>query len=307
VTLPSGGTPCGALSPAAHPAYRGCVRAHGRVVEVPEPGPADHVCWIYDDPRDLDTAASRFLAGGLARGERLLVIGEGMIDTLHPDTLPFGGTDALLATGALEILDLSTAYVGSAQFTPERQLAFYDAATRKALEDGFTGLRVAAEASALAADPASRAILVRWEQLADGFVAGGSGFTAMCAYRSDLGTEALADVASVHPVVRGIEGEPQFQVFHDGNRLVLSGSVDTFTASRLGRVLGESSAARRPTILDLSLLEFVDVAGCRVLARWASGPGGPLQVLGASRLVQRMWPLLGLDAVAPVSFERSRA
>lgn len=283
------------------------MRAHGRVVEVPEPGPADHVCWVYDDPRDLDTAASQFLAGGLARGERLLVVGERMIDTLHRDTLPFGGTDALVATGALEILDLSTSYIGTATFTPEGQLAFYDAATRKALEDGFSGLRVAAEASALAAAPASRATLVRWEQLADDFVASGSGFTAMCAYRSDLDSEALADVACVHPVVRGPEGEPQFQVFYDGNRVVLSGSVDTFTASRLGRVLAESWAARRPAVLDVSMLEFVDVAGCRVLARWAAGPGGPLQVIGASRLVQRMWPLLGLDAVAPVTFERSRA
>ena len=163
------------------------MRAHGRVVEVPEPGPADHVCWVYDDPRDLDTAAARFLAGGLARGERLLVIGDGMIETLHRDTLPFGGTDALLATGALQILDLPRPTTAPRRFSPEQQLAFYDAATRKALDDGFTGLRVAAEASALAADPASRPALVRWEHLADDFMARGSGFTAMCAYRADLG------------------------------------------------------------------------------------------------------------------------
>ena len=295
------------LSPAAQPAYLGGVRAHGRVLEVPEPGPADHVCWVYDDPRDLDTAASRFLAGGLARGERLLVVGDGMIETLQRDTLPFGGTDALVASGALEILDLSTAYVGNEHFTPKRQLEFYGAATRRAIEDGFTGLRVAAEASALAADPASRDILVRWEHLADDFVASGSGFTAMCAYRSDLGADALADLASVHPVVRAPEVTSHFQVFHDDDRVVLTGSVDTFTAPRLGRVLVESPGARPATVLDLGRLEFVDVAGCRVLARWAAGLDGPLRVTGASRLVQRMWPLLGLDAIAPVVFEGPRA
>ena len=283
------------------------MRTHGRVAEVPEPGPADHVCWVYDDPRDLDAAAARFLQGGLARGERLLVVGEGMIETLHRDTLPFGGTDALLASGALEILDLSSAYAGSAEFTPERQLAFYDAATRRAIEDGYTGLRVAAEATALAAAPASLATLVRWERLADDFVAGGSGFTAMCAYRSDLDSEALADLAAIHPVVHAPEVVPHFQVFHDDDRVVLTGSVDTFTAPRLGRVLVESPGARPAAVLDLSLLEFVDVAGCRVLARWASGLGGPLQVTGASRLVQRIWPLLGLDAVAPVVFQGSQA
>jgi hypothetical protein len=35
---------------------------------VPDAGPADHVCWVYDDALDLGAAAGRFLAGGLARG-----------------------------------------------------------------------------------------------------------------------------------------------------------------------------------------------------------------------------------------------
>ncbi|WP_167761926.1 MEDS domain-containing protein [Blastococcus sp. CT_GayMR19] len=283
------------------------MRTHGRVVEVPEPGPADHVCWVYDDPRDLATAAARFLAGGLARGERLMVVGDGMIESLDRDTLPFGGTDTLLATGALQVLDHATVYDGTGRFTPAQQLAFYDAAARKALDDGFTGLRVAAEVSALAADPVSRPALVRWEHLADDLMASGSGFTALCAYRADLGREALTEVASVHPVVRAPEGVPPFHVFHDRDRVVLTGSVDAFTATRLSRVLAESPAARPSMVLDLGRLEFVDVAGCRVLARWAQGLGGPLRVTGASGLVQRMWRLLGLDAVAPVTFEGLRA
>ena len=283
------------------------MRTHGRVVEVPDAVPTDHVCWVYDDPRDLDAAAARFLQGGLDRGERLLVVGDGMIDTLHRNTLPFGGTDALLATGTLELLDLGTAYVGAAQFTPEQQLAFYDAATRRALDDGFTGLRVAAEVSALAADPELRPELVRWEHLADDFMANGSGFTAMCAYRADLGAETLAAVASVHPLVHGPDGVPPFQVFHDAHGVVLTGSVDTFTAPGLGRVLATSPAAHRSVALDLSQLDFVDVAGLRVLARWAAGLDEVLQVTGASPLVRRIWPLLGLDAIAPVVFQDSAA
>jgi anti-anti-sigma regulatory factor len=291
----------------AEAAYRACVRPHGRVVEVPEPGPADHVCWAYDDARELDAAAADFLEGGLARGERLLVVGDGMIETLDRNTLPFGGTAALLDTGALQILGVGAAYVGGARFSPEQQLAFYEDATRKALDDGFTGLRVVAEISALAADPESRADLVRWEHLADDLVARGSGFTAMCAYRADLDGEALADVAAVHPLVHGPEGVPPFQVFLDAERLVLTGSVDTFTAPRLARVLADSPAARPSTVLDLGRLEFLDVAGCRVLARWAATLGRPLHVSGASRLVQRMWLLLGFQAAAPVVFDGSPA
>ena len=55
--------------------------------------------------RDLDAAAGRFLGGGLPAAERLLVVGDGMIEALHRNTLPFGGTDELLATGALQVLD----------------------------------------------------------------------------------------------------------------------------------------------------------------------------------------------------------
>ena len=278
------------------------MRAHGRVVDVPSTGTTDHVCWVYDDPRDLEAAAGRFLAGGLARGERLLVVGDGMIGALHRETLPFGGTDALVDTGALEILDLTKAYECGEGFTPEQQLDFYDAATRRARADGFTGLRVAAEVTALAADPDTRAELVRWEHLADSFVARGSGFSAMCAYRGDLGQEALDEVAAVHPVVYGPQGIPAFQVFSDEDRVVLTGSIDVFTADRLHRVLADSPAARGGGVLDLGRLEFVDVAGCRVLARWAAGLDGPLRVAGSSRLVQRMWRLLDLDRLAPVTF-----
>lgn len=280
----------------------GGVRAHGRVETVPDAGPADHVCWVYDDAPALDAAAGRFLAGGLARGERLLVVGEGMIDTLDRETLPFGGTAGLVATGALEILDLTEVSDGAGRFTPEQRLAFYDEATRKAREDGFTGLRVAAEVTALAADPATRPALVHLERLADDFVARGSGLTALCAYRADLCPEALQEVAAVHPLVHGPDGVPSFHVFHDENRVVLTGSVDTFSARQLARVLAASPAARAGTVLDLGRLEFVDVAGCRVLAAWAGGLPLPVRVEGAASIVRRMWSLLELDRVARVTF-----
>jgi hypothetical protein len=59
------------------------------------------------------------------------------------------------------------------------------------------------------------------------------------------------------------------------------------------------------TLLDLSRLEFVDVAGCRAIARWAGGQcarGVQVEVLGASRLFRRVWRVLDFDAVAAVTF-----
>ena len=285
------------------------MRAHGRVVEVPEAGPSDHVCWVYDDDRDLDAAVGRFLAGGLGRGERLLVVGDGLIERLDAATLPFGGTDELMARGALQRLPLAEAYDATARFVPEQQLAFYEEATRQAIEEGYRGLRVVAEVSALAADPTHRPDLVRWEHLADDLAAHGPGFTAMCAYRGDLGAGVLDDVAAVHPLVHAPEGVPPFQVFFEDGRVVVAGSVDTFTADRLGAVLAATPLDGPHPVLDLGRLAFVDVAGCRVLGRWAQAVcarPAQLRVTGASRLVERMWQLLALDGVAPVSFTAVR-
>ena len=285
------------------------MRAHGRVVEVPEAGPSDHVCWVYDDDRGRDAAVGRFLSGGLTRGERVLVVGEAMIESLGAATLPFGGTDALIGRGTLQTLTPAEAYDRTGRFCPEQLLAFYGAATRRAIDEGYRGLRVAAEGSALAGDPALLPDLVRYEHLADDLVAHGPGFTALCAYRGDLRPEALNDVASVHPVVHTPDGVPPFQVFFDDGRVVLTGSVDAFMADQLAGVLAATPVDGERTVLDLGRLDFIDAAGCRVLAQWAqeSCPRpGRLKITGTSRLVERMWRLLTLDEVAPVTFAGAR-
>jgi len=275
------------------------------VTEVPRAGASDHLCWVYDeDDETFDRAVRRFLAGGLERRERGLVIGNRVIDSIGTQADGFGDAAALAADGALRTLTTAEAYEAAGSFVPGAQRTFYDDATREALADGYTGLRVVAEVSPLAEDSTSRASLVEWEHVADEFIAQESGFTAMCAYSSRLSPEALTDVASVHPLVHAPAAAPPFQVFFDGPRVALSGSVDTFSADRLARVLG-SSPVVGGVVLDLADVDFVDVAATRVIARWGrdlADRGQPLEVHGASPLVRRMWRVLGLADLAPVTF-----
>jgi anti-anti-sigma factor len=302
----SGGVVC--LTAGA--AYRGGMRAHGRVSGLPEAGATDHVCWVYADDGDLDAAVRHVLDGALARNERLLGVGEGVIVSLDRVSTHHGGSAALATRGMLETLPLVAAYDATGELRPDRQLEFYDTATRRALADGFSGLRAVAEVSALAADADRRPELVRWEHLADDYIAHGPGFTALCAYRADLGREALADISAVHPMVHTPGGMPPFQVFFDDDRIVLTGSVDAFGADRLEAVLNASPADGGTTLLDLGLLEFIDVAGCRVLAARAArlaSHGGRLELTGASHLVQRMWQTLSFHGYAPVTFAGARA
>ena len=286
----------------------GCVRAQGVLTAVPAAAASDHLCWVYEDDAAFDEAARDFLAGGLARGERLLCVGQQVIDRLQWLTPHTQDVASLIASGAIETLTLAEAYEAAGPFLPEGQLAYYDAATRRAMDDGFSGLRVIAEVSELAADPDRRADLVHWEHLADDYAAHGSGFSAMCAYRADLAPDALADVASVHPQVRGIEEINSFRLFVDGDRIVLAGSVDTFSADRLARVLPSARVNADGVVLDVTALDFLDVAGCRVLARWAAGLWArsvPLEVTGSSTLLPRIWKVLDLDRLAPVTFSEA--
>jgi hypothetical protein len=287
------------------------VRAHGLLTDIPGAGADEHICWVYDeDDEEFDRAVRRFLAGGLGRGERLLCVGERVIDSLSIDSDGFGGADALIADGTLRTLTTSEAYEAGRGFAPSDQRDFYDAAAREAIADGYAGLRVVAEVSALAADPDSRAVLVQWEHVADGAIARRGGFTAMCAYRGDLAGEALDDVASVHPLVHAASGLPPFQVYFDDDSVALTGSVDAFSADRLARVLATSPVGEQGAVLDLGLVEFVDVAASRVIARWAQDLDAralTLEVRGASPLVRRMWRVLALGDIAPVRFAGAAA
>jgi anti-anti-sigma regulatory factor len=286
------------------------VRAHGLVEDVPEAAAADHLCWVYADDAAFDDATREFLAGGLARGERVLCVGQRVIDSLGTLFRPTDDVADLIARGTVETLTLAEAYEAAGPFLPEQQLAYYDAATRRAKDDGYRGLRVIAEVSDLAADPDQLPELLRWEHLADEYAAHGSGFSAMCAYRADLAPEALADVAAVHPLLRAPEEFSSFRLYADDDHLSLVGTVDVFSVDRLTRVLSATRVKDDGIVLDLTGLDFVDVAGCRALARWAAGldPGQvSVEVVGASSLLRRMWDLLHLGRLAPITFAEALA
>jgi ABC-type transporter Mla MlaB component len=281
------------------------MRVHGQLIDMPAAAAHDHVCWVYRDERDLAAAALEFLGGGLARGERLLVVGDVLLDGLRRDASALGGLDDLIAEGRLQTLSLAEAYAATGAFSAERQLAFYDAATRQALDDGYRGLRVVAEVSGLAADARTQQELVRWEHVADGFISYGPGMTAMCAYRADLPAAALDEVVSVHPLVRASAPPPAFQLFFDEQVVAVVGDVDALGAERLTRVLAGSPVRGGVRTLDLSGLQFADVAGCRAIAGWARSHterGVAVELRNAPALVERAWHLLALDEWVSVAF-----
>lgn len=286
-------------------AYGAGVRAQGLLDGPGSADSGDHVCWAYPDMHAFGPVARRFLADGLVRGERLVAVGEEVVDALRAGVEPLADVDGLLDRGALELLPLTAAYPAGARFVPEQQLAFYEAATRRARADGYRGIRVVADVTAIAADPGRRAALVRWEHLADEFMASGAGMSAMCAYHTSvLGADVVTDAATVHPAVHAPGAVPPFRVFHEDGRVALVGEVDTFVVDRLRQVLASSSPGRAQVTLDLSRVEFIDVAGCRAVAEWATvlrTRSAHLRLTGAPPLFRRMWRTLRFDELTGVA------
>jgi len=295
-------------------AYRGLVRASGLLTQPAGVEGADHVCWAYADDAAFEEAAVRFLRAGLDRGDRLMWVGDGSAERLRRAGGALAEVDSLTASGALELVPVSAGYPTSGAFSPEEQLAFYDGRTRSARESGYTGLRVVAEVTALASDTRHSAGFLRWEHLADDFVASGSGFSALCAYSCEHAPPAVVDdAAAVHPVASVPGAPPPLRLWCEpdgaGDRIALAGEVDVVTADRFVRLL-ESTHVDAPVLtLDLTQVTFIDLAGARAIAavgRAVAARGGRLVVAGASRLFRRMWRIIGFADVAEVSFSEGR-
>jgi MEDS: MEthanogen/methylotroph, DcmR Sensory domain len=241
------------------------MREHGVVSSAAGLGLHGHACWTYADDAELSRAADDYLADGARLGQRLLFVG--------PEEMFAHVDDA-------ECLPLS-AFVEPGQPTdPDRMLDIYTAATDEALAAGYTGLRVVAEVTELAADPGCQC---RWESVADRFMVERP-LSALCCYdRRRLATEVVADLCAVHPVVN----EPvPFRIYATGDGLLLEGEIDFFSTDALRRLL---PLTHGDGVLDLSGAGFIDHHGARVL----HDSGVPLA--GTPESMRRASELMGLE------------
>ncbi|WP_245714848.1 MEDS domain-containing protein [Micromonospora inyonensis] len=157
-----------------------------------------HVCWRYDDRAALHAQARAFLLEGLALGERIWYVTsepDPVADQLREEPLI---RDAI-RRGAARIVPLGSAYAHDHIVDPDDQVRAYATATEDALAAGHTGLRVAADATALVRTPAQRDAFARYEHLIDRYMRVRP-MSAMCAYdRRLLGDEAVRELACLHP------------------------------------------------------------------------------------------------------------
>jgi hypothetical protein len=137
--------------------------------------PHDHIGWVFTGEAGFEELACPFLAEGAARGELLMYVTES----------PRRATAARLrdryGSRVIRIARIADVYGESGVVDADAQRAVFAGALADALAAGFSGIRVAADNSPLVLDETRLEAWIRWEHVADRFMADNP-VTGLCAF-----------------------------------------------------------------------------------------------------------------------------
>ena len=106
----------------------------------------------------------------------------------------------------------------------------------------------------------------------------------------------VLDEEEGRPVLVPDEVDPPFAlVAATDGAWMLVGEIDVASEAAVQRML---AATTSDWVVDVSGLEFADVAGMRAIASAAAAAGTPLTLRGASETFRRYWRLAGFDVAA---------
>ena len=243
-----------------------------------------HVCFVYDTPADFVAGARVFLAEGLRAGERVCLVGP-PVDDLGLDGVERASVDEIYPPGPV--------------IEPSAQVAAYAARTAKALADGYTGFRVAAEATSLVGEPAQLRAFARCEHLVDRFMTGHP-YSALCAYdRAALGDDTVARLACLHPT--GNTDTP-FRLYAcppARGSAALAGELDLAGHALFPEALERADPlpVDGALVFDAARLRFVDHQALLALAEHAGRRGLVAVLRDAPPVAARLVGLMGVDTV----------
>jgi hypothetical protein len=256
-----------------------------------------HVCWSYDDLSAFDAYARDFLRAGLEAGERIWYVPG------HDSTETAGWLAARAAGSrrddAVRIVPAAEAYPGELIVDPAAQVAAYTTATEDALAAGFTGLRVAADATAFVRTDEQRDAFARYEYAIGRYMLTAP-MRAVCAYdRRELGDRAVAELACLHETSHA-EGVT-FQL-HPGATTadaVLDGEVDLSVEELFAGALRHTDLAPvgGEVVVDADHLDFIDHRSLLALQHYAEGQRMTAVVRTGLGAAERLAGLLDLRHV----------
>jgi anti-anti-sigma regulatory factor len=274
------------------------MRSTGSIEAVRGFGLHDHLCWSYDDPRELRTRTAEFLGAGLEQGLRVCYVSDGSVDSLRLDLQGVPNLDRELDRGTIRIVPIDGVYPTGSIVDASAQVEVYREYTEEALADGYAGFRLVAEATPMVRSKEQLRAFVGYEFLVDGLMARRP-FSAMCAYNTTvLDAESIAALAAVHPNARA--SATQFHLYNlEGVDLALSGEIDAGVQARFDQALecAHVTAMSEPLTIDGTELAFLDHRTLFALAKCASRTGTSALFRTRSTMPARLVEMLQIEGI----------
>jgi hypothetical protein len=219
------------------------------------------MCWVFTGAREFAALAVPFLSEGAALGERLLYVAE------SPDRADMMPLAASSDAHALQIRSIAEVYGAGGIVDPMAQLATFAAELADAVAQGYTGLRIAGESTSLICDEERLKAWIRWEIIADRFIAENP-VTGLCAFdKEKVDTGRLRHLATLHPLSSASSPVPRFRLYSEAGVLRIEGQVDSFAVTQLWLALQNLPPETR-VVIDLAtarLMSRAVLAGLRQL------------------------------------------
>ncbi|UQI47695.1 MEDS domain-containing protein [Streptomyces sp. HU2014] len=254
------------------------VPPHGvhRRVHVGDLRPGDHACLLFASDEERTSILRGFVLGGLDAEHKILYLAgadgppgpQALLEQCRLAGLPGG------LAGQLEVLGPAELGSGQGELDPAALLGRLRDAADRSRSEGYRALRVTGDLCAVLRDGSDLSRLLRYETLlATEFSSGRT--LAVCQYdirrcdptALDAFTSAHLRSVEVDPLVRTAELTVVRTWSPPGLRI--EGVVDADSHRRVRDALRSVASVRGDLRLEMSRVEFLDLAGLRLLMTFA--------------------------------------
>ncbi|MER5873587.1 MEDS domain-containing protein [Streptomyces sp. NPDC002044] len=238
----------------------------------------DHLCLAFADDAEQRRVVTAYLSAGLELGERVLYFADRRDPREVLSWLGSAGTDPrrALASGQLDVTTAGKSYLAAGSFDAEAMASSLGQEVRDSLTAGYRGFRVSGEMGWALRDVPGTDQLERYERRVTEVFAGQPA-SAICQYDARrFGPRALDAFDRCHPgavepdalyAAPGLRLVPGFRAGQRSLRVV--GTVDYRATDAFAAALETTLDWPGDVWVDMSALEFIDLAGVRALAHAA--------------------------------------
>jgi anti-anti-sigma regulatory factor len=219
-----------------------------------------------------------------------------------------GGDGSTSNPGAVVVRSAEEVYLDGGDIDVDRVLSRYRAEVTDSLDAGYTGLRVLADTSWLWQRPNLYEEMLTYEERG-GELFADDRFAAVCHYDPEqVPATWLRALAKAHP----LHADPDtpglaagtFHIAATPGGVRLAGEVDFSNAGILQAVLAEIVPAAEDLHVDLSGLDFIDVAGTRAFVEFAESSKQRLVLHDGPRSLQMVLETAGWTSLRHLVADR---